>query len=132
MIENKNATFRRQLLNLGRKLQGEVDTLADETIHQSDGKAMGNLSNISVDDRAKLGFDNYCEETTISLLETATARLGEINAALERIDEGTFGNCEDCGQEISISRLQTIPFTRECIECARKSQKGEAVLPGNL
>jgi DnaK suppressor protein len=93
---------------------------------------VGNLSNDSVEDRAERGTDNECAETTISLAENASARLREITAALERINEGTFGSCEVCSQEISTSRLQAAPFARQCIECARKAQKGKPASPGNL
>jgi len=132
MTKNKMESFRRQLLDLGRRLQGDVGTLADERFHKTDGKAMSNLSNMPVEDRAELGCDNFDEEVTIGLLEKEGLRLGEINAAVERIEEGFFGRCEECGQEISHKRLQAIPFARRCIKCARKAQQGEAVTPGNL
>ena len=132
MIKNKMGTFRHQLLKLERRLRGDVDTLADEAFHKTDGEATGNLPNNPVDDRAQLGSDNCWQEATIGLLENESARLEEINAALERIDERTFGSCEVCGQKISSTRLQAIPFARQCIECAHKAQQGEAAAPGNL
>lgn len=132
MIKNEMEPFRYQLLKLERRLRGDVDTLADEAFHRTDGEATGNLSNLPVDDREELGSDNYCQEATIHILEGESARLEEINAALERIDEGTFGSCEECGLEISNTRLQTIPIARQCIECARKAQQGEVASPGNL
>jgi RNA polymerase-binding transcription factor DksA len=124
--------FRHQLLKLGRRLRGEVGTLADEAFHETDGNARGNLSNIPVEDRAELGSGNECQEAAIGLIQNESARLEEINAALERIDAGTFGSCEVCGQEISSQRLQAIPVARQCIACARQAQQGEAASPGNL
>jgi RNA polymerase-binding transcription factor DksA len=100
MTKNEMETFRHHLLKLKQDINGDVATLEDEAFHKSDGKAVGNLSNNSVEDRAELGTDNECAETTISLAENASARLREIKAALERIDEGTFGSCEVCSQEI--------------------------------
>ena len=64
-------TFRQQLLKLERQFRGEIATLEDEAFHETDGKAVGNLSNIPVEDRAELGSDNECEETTIGLAENA-------------------------------------------------------------
>jgi len=125
-------TFRNQLEKLDRQLRTDADTLADEAFHTTDSMAMGNLSNIPVEDRAERGSDSFCEETTIGLVENADARLREINAALERIDHGTFGSCEECAQEISIDRLRAVPFTRRCEKCARKAQQGEPASPGNL
>ncbi len=132
MTKNEMETFRHQLLKLERHLRGDVDTLTDEAFHETDGKAMDNLSNVPVEDRAEIASDDFCEETTIGLFENASARLGEIDAALERIDKGIFGSCEECGQEISRKRLQTVPFARRCIECARKAQRNEVASPGNL
>ena len=132
MRKNEMETFRHQLLKLQRRFRGDVETLQDEAFHQTDGKAVGNLSNSPVEDRAERASDDSCEEMTIGLVENAGARLGEINAALERIDDGTFGSCEECGQEISSDRLQTVPFARQCVACARKAQQGEAASPGNL
>ena len=132
MIKNEMNAFRHQLLKLKRQLRGDVDTLAQEAFHETDGKAMDNLSNIPVEDRPELGSADYCEQVTIGLLENASARLQEINSALERIDEGTFGSCDECGQEISRNRLQTIPFARQCIKCADEAQQGNAASPGNL
>ena len=132
MTKMEMEPFRRQLLELGRRLQGDVGGLTDEVLCKTGVEATGNLSNLPVEDRAELGSDNYDEEVTIGLLEKEGPRLEEISAALDRIDEGTFGRCKRCGQEISRKRLQTIPFARQCIECARKAQQGEAASPGNL
>jgi RNA polymerase-binding transcription factor DksA len=132
MKKNDMETFRNQLQQLDRQLRTDADNLVDEAFHTTDSMAMGNLSNIPVEDRAERGADNYCEETTIGLVENADARLREVNAALERIDQGTFGSCEECAQEISIDRLRAVPFARRCVKCARQAQRGEPASPGNL
>ena len=132
MTKNEMEPFRHQLLRLKRHLQSDVDALADEAFHNADGNAMGSLSNSAVEDRAERGSDSYDEEMTIGLLEKEGAQLTEVDAALERIDQGTFGHCKDCGRDISHKRPQAIPFTRRCIECAAKRDKGEAASPGNL
>ena len=49
--------------------------------------------------------------------------IGKIDEALERIERGTFGRCEECRQEIPADRLQAVPFTRYCIECARRLER---------
>ena len=48
--------------------------------------------------------------------------LQEIAAALNRIERGTYGRCEECGTEVSRERLQAIPYTRWCVACARRSE----------
>lgn len=62
-------------------------------------------------------------EEVLSELEPATRQeLGDILAALERMEEGTYGQCIECGDEISTSRLKAIPHTLECIECAEEAE----------
>jgi RNA polymerase-binding transcription factor DksA len=53
-----------------------------------------------------------------ALLEQAAARLADLDAALARIDNGTYGACERCGSDISIGRLEARPSARTCIRCA--------------
>ena len=124
--------YRAPLQKLAEGRRDSVAALKGEAFHESDGVAVGNLSDVPVEDHAELGSDNYNEETTIGLIENESVRLEEIDAALERIDAGTFGVCEECGEDIPSNRLQMIPFARQCIECARKAQQGDAASPGNL
>ncbi len=49
--------------------------------------------------------------------------LEEIKGALERIDRGTFGRCEECGGVIPKGRLKALPYARYCVKCARKVQQ---------
>ncbi|HEV3452952.1 MAG TPA: TraR/DksA C4-type zinc finger protein [Acidimicrobiia bacterium] len=58
------------------------------------------------------------EALTVTLAET----LGEIEDALHKFDEGTYGRCERCGGPIADARLEAIPAARLCITCASKSR----------
>jgi DnaK suppressor protein len=55
---------------------------------------------------------------TEALIGQATNRLAEIDAALARLDAGTYGTCEVCGQPIGTARLEARPAARTCINCA--------------
>ncbi|MFF1822605.1 TraR/DksA family transcriptional regulator [Kribbella sp. NPDC058245] len=55
---------------------------------------------------------------TSSLLASAAAHLADVEAALERLDDGTYGRCERCGASISPERLLARPAARTCITCA--------------
>ena len=48
--------------------------------------------------------------------------LTEVNAALERVDGGTFGRCETCKKPIAKARLDVVPYVRQCIGCARQRE----------
>jgi RNA polymerase-binding protein DksA len=63
-------------------------------------------------------------EIDYSLEENSEHVLHAIESALERIENGTFGICETCGQPISEERLEAIPYATQCIDCRRKGERG--------
>jgi RNA polymerase-binding transcription factor DksA len=67
-------------------------------------------------DTASVTFDRELDE---GLEERAQQTLGEIEAALKRLDDGTYGRCEGGGEQIPVERLRAIPWARTCIEHAR-------------
>ena len=119
MTKAELEAYRRQLLDLGKGLQSKVSDLGQEAFRKAGGEESGNLSNTPLH-LADLASDNFEQEVALSLLETEEQRLEEIAAALERIADGTFGHCEECHREISSERLQAIPYTRLCIDCANR------------
>src|SRR5262245_23495684 len=96
--------YRRVLLNLQRSHKGDLPHRTDEALRTGGGEASGGLSNAPLHP-ADLGTDNYEQECTFSLLQNEEQLAEEISAALGRLDKGTFGRCEDCGQPISKARL---------------------------
>ena len=115
-------TYRETLLSLRRRLNGDVSHLVDEALRAMGGEASGSLSNAPLH-MADLGTDNFEQEFTLSLLQNQEHALEEITAALDRIDRGTFGRCEECQGPIPKARLQALPYTRHCVACARKLQQ---------
>src|SRR5438105_15787375 len=103
--------FRQRLLALGDRLKGAVADLSDEALRQTGGTTGGNLSNTPIHP-ADLGSDHFEQEISLSLLESEEQRLEEVAAALQRIDQGTFGRCESCQRPIPGERLEAVPFTR--------------------
>jgi len=129
MTKTEIQGYQQRLFNLGKRLKGDVSDLSHEALRKTGGAASGNLSNTPMH-LADLGSDNYEQEVALSLLENREQTLEEVAAALARIEQGTFGRCEECGREISKERLQAIPFTRLCIRCAREEEA--EVPPGKL
>lgn len=117
-------TYRRMLLGMRGRLKGDVSHLADEALRTGGGEASGSLSNAPIH-MADLGSDAFEKDFTLTLLQNEEMQLGEIDAALARIHQGTFGLCEECGKSIPKPRLDALPFTRHCVECARKLQQSE-------
>jgi RNA polymerase-binding transcription factor DksA len=67
---------------------------------------------------AELGSGNFEQELTLSLLGCKEDALDQIEAAITRIEDGSFGRCKTCGVKIHKSRLQAIPYAAQCVRCA--------------
>lgn len=120
MTKNELEAHRQHLLALRDRLGGDVAHLSDEAFRKSGGEASGNLSHMPIH-MADLGTDNFEQENTLNLLANEESILAEITAALDRIDKGTYGQCEECkGLILPKARLKELPYTRYCVECARK------------
>jgi len=64
------------------------------------------------------GTQEFSQEMSTALLEHETEVQAEVLAALQRIEDGTFGRCENCGRQIPKGRLDAVPYTRYCVRCA--------------
>jgi DnaK suppressor protein len=76
------------------------------------------------DDPADAGSASFERETAQSLSNHARKLLQEIDDALRRIDAGTYGVCENCGQRIEPERLEALPYARLCLDCKRRDETG--------
>jgi len=72
-------------------------------------------------EKASTEFD---QEVFYSLRHRSDLTMRQIDEALRRIDEDTFGNCDHCGKEIGKARLMAMPLATMCIECKAKEEKG--------
>jgi DnaK suppressor protein len=61
-------------------------------------------------------------EFQVSLLDLSEGRLAAITATLVRLDEGRFGICEQCNEQISLTRLKSVPFARYCFDCQKATE----------
>ncbi len=75
-------------------------------------------------DRASLETDR---NFLLRIRDRERKLIGKIREALERIENGTFGICEECGDDIDIERLKARPVTTLCIECKRKQEAMEKI-----
>jgi len=75
-------------------------------------------------DMEELGSDNADQELTASLLGSDKDTLDQIDAAIKRIEDGSYGLCETCGMKIPKSRLDAIPYAALCIHCASQGEEG--------
>ena len=115
MDEPDLQTLREKLLAMRRSIAGEVDALKRE------GFSLGTDGTQDVADDAA---NTYARQVLLGHSERERAVLRQIDDALDRIDDGTFGLCEDCGEEIGEARLKAIPYATLCVECKAKEEEG--------
>jgi RNA polymerase-binding protein DksA len=111
--------YRDLLLEKRRELVGDMYSMESEALRTSGGT---NLSSLPMH-MADMGTDNYEQEFTLGLVEKDRGLLREINAALAKIQNGTFGICEGTGKPIGKPRLEAQPWARHSIEYARQMQR---------
>ena len=112
--------FRDLLLQKRRELVGDMGQMEREALRSAGGS---NLSNLPLH-MADMGTDNYEQEFTLGLVEKERHLLREINSALAKIMDGTYGICEGTAKPISKVRLEAQPWARFSIEYARQMEKG--------
>jgi RNA polymerase-binding protein DksA len=115
--------YKDMLLSMRARLRGDVSTLADAALNKSRSQANGDSSSMPIH-MADIGSDNYEQEFTLSMMENEEATLDAIEAALERIEASTYGDCEECSKPIKKMRLKALPFTSLCINCAQLREQG--------
>jgi len=123
MRKTELKSFKNKLLALRARLRGDVSHLADAALNRSRSEAAGDLSSMPIH-MADIGSDNYEQEFTLSLMQSESETLEMVERALERIEEGTYDLCEECGIRIPKPRLTAIPYTSMCIDCSEKMSSG--------
>jgi RNA polymerase-binding transcription factor DksA len=104
------------------RLTNAVDHLRGDNASSIEDE-LGELSTAGVDNHmADTASATYERELDAGLEEGAQHALGEVGAALARIDAGTYGTCEACGERIGAERLAAIPWARLCIDDQRRSE----------
>lgn len=112
--------FREILLSKRRSLAGDLHGMREETSGQGNS---GNLSSMPTH-MADVGTDNFEHEFTLGLLESEQALLREINEAIARIDDSTYGICLGTGEPIPKARLKAKPWAKYTVDYARMLEKG--------
>ena len=122
MKKTEVKAFKDMLLAIRSRLRGDVNTMADAALNKTRSEANGDLSSMPIH-MADIGSDNYEQEFTLSLMQTEEGTLESIEGALEKIEDGVYGLCEDCDGPISKTRLSAIPYASHCIKCAQKLER---------
>jgi DnaK suppressor protein len=109
---------RERLMVLRARLQGDMTQMEDNALNKDHSKTTSMPSSM-----AELGTGNFDQELTLSLLGNENDALEQIEAAIERIEDGSYGRCETCDVRISKSRLDAIPYAALCVPCASQREE---------
>ena len=106
---------RDELLRLRARAEAEATTLARDLERLFTASRDSNADDEHDPEGATIGFERA---QLTALLAAARERIAEVDDALRRVDAGTYGICERCGQPIAGERLAARPFARYCMACA--------------
>lgn len=124
-IAGKEVLFYKDLLlKLRDRIIDEISFLSRDNLNRSQRESSGDLSSYSFH-MADQGTDNFDREFAANLLSSEQDVLYEIDEALRRIEQGTYGVCETTGQAIEKERLKVLPFARHCVAAQQEIERGK-------
>ena len=109
------------------KLQAQQSLLERNMLSAVKEGRQGNSDDLQ--DAADLAVQSYQKELMFLQGTQGHAQLGQVRQALDRLEEGTFGECQQCGEKIGERRLEAVPWTPYCIACQEKIENGEIADP---
>ena len=123
MTKTQTKPFKKKLEAQRALLAGDINHMENEALKKNRQESSGDLSNMPVH-LADVSSDNYEQEFTLELMENKGESLERIEVALEKISNGTYGFCEECGKKIKKARLEAIPYAEYCISCQANLEQG--------
>jgi RNA polymerase-binding protein DksA len=112
------AELRTELEEQAKELRGEIDDaeIAWHELQRDSGDGAG-------DDQADAGTKTFEREHELSLANNSRDLLAQVDRALSRLDNGTYGVCENCGQPVGKARLQAFPRATLCVTCKQREER---------
>ncbi len=114
--------FRKLILEMKEKILDEIKHISEDTLKKSQKDAAGDISGYTYH-MADVASDSYDREFSLGLASNERQSLYELDDAIKKIEEGTFGICEECKSLITKTRLKVVPFARLCVKCQEKKEK---------
>ncbi len=108
LIKKREEIVKEAKEEISKYIKGETKQLVDTALDNGDWSVI-----------------DLSEDISLKQLNTHRENLQKIDEALRKLKEGTYGICEDCGEEISAERLKVLPFAIYCIDCQEKREQLE-------
>ncbi|MBN1913234.1 MAG: TraR/DksA C4-type zinc finger protein [Candidatus Omnitrophica bacterium] len=116
------ADFKKLIFKRKDEITEGIKHISEDTLKKSQKDAAGDISGYTYH-MADVATDTYDREFSLGIASNERQFLYELDDALKKIDEGTFGICEDCKHLISKTRLKAVVYARYCIKCQQKKEK---------
>lgn len=120
--------FKDLLIEERRRVVAELSDLEESYLGKNQRDSAGDVSGYSTHP-ADQGSDEAMREAAFLVGQASGEVLEEIDEALERLKNGGYGLCENCGGDIPMSRLQAIPYARFCLKCKQELERSGGVGP---
>jgi len=114
--------YREKLINLRDDLVSKMRDIAENSLKITAKEASGDISSYSIH-MADAASDNYEREFNFGLVSNGRNVVIEIDQALKRIEEGTYGTCKVCQKKIAKKRLNAVPHAAHCLKCQEEHEK---------
>jgi len=113
--------FRKLIVKRKNEILENLDRISEDTLKKSQKDASGDISGYTYH-MADVATDNYDREFSLGLASNERQLLYELDDALKKIEESSFGVCEDCKGLITKTRLKALPYARLCLKCQEKRE----------
>jgi YteA family regulatory protein len=128
MDNNQKKYLKERLTEEAQKTASAIENMKDNGEAEMSTYSTTELSNYD-NHPADIGSELYTAEMNLALKVHEQSRLKQVNRALKKFENGTYGTCEKCNKPISYERLQAVPYARLCMECEKKAESAEINTP---
>jgi DnaK suppressor protein len=116
------AEYRKMITKRKNEVLDSISRISEDTLKKSQKDASGDISGYTFH-MADVATDNYDREFSLGIASNDRQFLYDLEDALKRIEEGTFGICEECKSVLTKARLKALPYARLCLNCQQKKEK---------
>jgi DnaK suppressor protein len=122
MTKKQLSEYKKLVLKKKEEVLAGIKHISDDTLKKSLKDAAGDISGYTYH-MADVATDTYDREFSLGIATNDRNLLYELDDALKKIDEGSFGFCEECKNLIAKIRLKAVPYARLCVKCQEKKEK---------
>ena len=122
LAKKEIAGFKKIVLKRKEEILDEIKHISEDTLKKTQKDASGDISGYTYH-MADVATDSYDREFSLGLASNERKLLYELEDAVKKIEDGTFGICEECKILITRTRLKAVPYARLCVKCQEKQEK---------